>query len=87
MLSDRGIFGEAKALFRESLAKQRKAFGIAHPGTYYAMTNLAIVLPLAVERRAKHSEAEPLYREALAAQRKARGEAHPATLRTSVQAR
>ena len=49
-LRSQGKYGDAERVYREALAGQRKALGVAHPSTLASMTNLASLLQQQGER-------------------------------------
>ena len=74
-----GKDAEAEALFRETLAAQKRVLGDEHPNSLLTAANLAITLM----QQGKDAEAEALCRETHAAQKRVLGDEHPNTLHTA----
>jgi hypothetical protein len=74
-----GRYGEAEAMYRETLAVQQRVLGSANPETLNTASNLADVL----NAQGKYSEAETMFRETLAVQERVLGSEHPDTLNTA----
>jgi uncharacterized low-complexity protein len=78
-LASQGRCGEAKTMYRETLAVQQRVLGPEHPDTLNTATSLAI----AVFTQGKYGESEAMYRETLAVQQRVLGSEHPSTLNTA----
>ena len=76
LLSDKGDYVGAEALFRRAVEGREKALGAEHPDTLNSVNNLGILL----SDKGDYDGAEVLFRRALEGYEKALGAEHPVTL-------
>ena len=79
LLLHQGKHGDAEAVYRDTLERQRAALGPEHKSTLLTAGNLAGAL----QNQGKYAEAEPLVRDTLAIQQRVLGEGHLQTLHTA----
>ena len=75
-LYGKGMFGEAKRMFRKVHGIRMRVLGPEHPRTL----NCAAEIALSLSGQGKHAEAEQIEREVLAAHKRVLGPEHPDTL-------